>query len=64
MYEIKTRNEKIKKKLEKYIFMREGISKKFKRLKENPRKGIGAPSSWKISRKMELLAWLKYQNDL
>ncbi|MEK6842788.1 MAG: type II toxin-antitoxin system mRNA interferase toxin, RelE/StbE family [Nanoarchaeota archaeon] len=42
MYEITTRNKKIKEELEKYISIREGISDKLKRLKENPRREIGA----------------------
>jgi addiction module RelE/StbE family toxin len=42
MYEIKTRNEKIKKEIEEYISIRDGIIKKLNRLKENPRKEIGA----------------------
>ena len=42
MYEIKTRNEKVKAELERYLFERMGIKDKLERLKQNPRKEIGA----------------------
>ena len=42
MYEIKTRNEKVKKELERYVSMRMGIKNKLDRLKQNPRKEGGA----------------------
>ncbi|MBU1252705.1 MAG: type II toxin-antitoxin system mRNA interferase toxin, RelE/StbE family [Nanoarchaeota archaeon] len=41
MYKIKTRNRKIKKVLEEYISLRNGIKDKLKRLKENPQKENG-----------------------
>ena len=42
MYEITTRNKNIEKRLEEYFNMRRGIREKLIRLKENPRKEIGA----------------------
>ena len=42
MYEITTRNKNIEKRLEEYFNMRRGIKEKLIRLKENPRKEIGA----------------------
>ena len=42
MYEIKTRNKRVKKDLENYIVTRKGIREKLERLKENPRKESGA----------------------
>jgi len=42
MYEIKTRNEKIRRELERYASMMPGIKDKIERLKQNPRKEIGA----------------------
>ena len=65
MYEIKTRNEKVKAELERYLFERMGIKDKLERLKQNPRKEIGAhPLHGKLTGKMGLLAWFKYKNDL
>ena len=42
MYEIKTRNKNVKKKIENYLIMRKGIKEKLQRLKENPSREIGA----------------------
>ena len=42
MYEITTRNKNIEKRLEECFNMRRGIREKLIRLKENPRKEIGA----------------------
>ncbi|PIO08754.1 hypothetical protein COU59_00250 [Candidatus Pacearchaeota archaeon CG10_big_fil_rev_8_21_14_0_10_34_12] len=42
MYEIATRNTKIKKEIEKHISTIKSINEKLNRLKKNPRKEIGA----------------------
>ena len=42
MYELKTYNEKIKKKIEEYVFNRKSIKDKLEMLKQNPRRNCGA----------------------
>ena len=42
MYEIVTRNQKVKQKLGDYISMRPGIKERLNRLKQNPRRECGA----------------------
>lgn len=42
MYEIKTRNKNVKKKLEDYISRNESIKDKLERLRQNPRVNAGA----------------------
>lgn len=57
MYEIKTRNKNVKKKIDNYLLMRKGIKEKLQRLKENPRREIGAhPLHGKLIGK--LACWL------
>ena len=42
MYELKTYNKKVKKKLEEYIYKRLGIKNKLEMLRQNPRRNCGA----------------------
>ena len=42
MYELKTRNKKVEKRLKEYIELRKDIPEKLNRLKQNPRKECGA----------------------
>ncbi|MEK6817277.1 MAG: type II toxin-antitoxin system mRNA interferase toxin, RelE/StbE family [Nanoarchaeota archaeon] len=42
MYELKTRNKKVEKKLKEYINLRKGIKDKLDRLRQNPRRECGA----------------------